>query len=128
MVKIYKYRKITDSITTYCLLEPDYNLLKTEERVQELATIDGWTYVSVPDSIILPLQPAQIFLVESESPQTARINNQVVELIRRKYLITDEIEMLRRDPYKKTAECIAYNDYVEACRAWGKRRENEAIE
>jgi hypothetical protein len=64
MAKIYKYRKITDNITTYCLLEPDYNLLgENVERVQELATIAGYTYVRVPDGIILPPQPPQIVLI-----------------------------------------------------------------
>ena len=49
MAKIYKYQKITDQFTTHCLVEPDYNLLETEDRITELCTIDGVTYVSVPE-------------------------------------------------------------------------------
>jgi len=127
MIKLYKYRKIADAITTYCLIEPDYNLLKTKERVQELATIDGWTYVSVPDSIILPEQPPQIYLVETEVPQVALINEQVVERIRRKYSINDEIKMLRVDPSKTTAEFVAYNNYAEECRVWGESEKTKLL-
>ncbi len=117
MEKIYKYRKITDDITTYCLLEPDYNLLATDERVKELATIAGYTYVSVPDGIILPPQPNNIVLIEAESPLLEIINQQVVEMIRLRYSINDEIKMLRIGPSDETS---AYNAYVESCRMWGK--------
>lgn len=117
MEKIYKYRKITDDITTYCLLEPDYNLLATDERVKELATIAGYTYVSVPDGIILPPQPNNIVLIEAESPLLEIINQQVVEMIRLRYSINDEIKMLRIGPSDETS---AYNAYVEECRACGR--------
>jgi hypothetical protein len=117
-MKIYKYRKITDSITTYCLLEPDYNLLdENAERVQELAVIAGYTYVSVPDSINLPEQPPQIVLIPAEHPSAAIINEEVVEMIRCRYSINDEIKMLRIGP---SAETSVYNAYVEECRAWGR--------
>jgi hypothetical protein len=118
MAKIYKYRKITDNITTYCLLEPDYNLLgENVERVQELATIAGYTYVRVPDGIILPPQPPQIVLIEAEHPSVALINEEVVEMIRQRYTVNDEIKMLRIGPSEETS---AYNAYVEECRAWGR--------
>jgi len=60
MGKIYKYRKVTDAITTHCLIEPDYNLIGTAKRVEELAVYDGWTYISVPDGVILPDQSGQM--------------------------------------------------------------------
>ena len=47
---IYKYQKISDAYTTYLLAEPDYELLGLEDRITELCTIDGVTYVSVPDA------------------------------------------------------------------------------
>ena len=50
---IYKYRKITDQYTTYTLIQP-------EDKGLELATIDDWTYVLIPDDSILPVQPAQV--------------------------------------------------------------------
>jgi hypothetical protein len=129
MEKIYKYRKITDDITTYCLLEPDYNLLATDERVKELATIAGYTYVSVPDGIVLPEQPEQITVeevtltdelkkaIKTASPHVQLINERVVEKIRQKYSLNDEIKMLRIPP---SDESTAYNEYIESCRMWGK--------
>lgn len=129
MAKIYKYQKITDQFTTYCLVEPDYNLLETEDRITELCTIDGVTYVSVPDSIILPEQPEQITVeeveltdelkesIKSASPHVQLINDRVVSKIREVYSLNDEIKMIRLSP---SAESTAYNEYVEACREWGR--------
>ena len=129
MIKIYKYQKITDQFTTHCLVEPDYNLLETEDRITELCTIDGITYVSVPDSIILPAQPEQITVeevvlteelkesIKSASPHVQLINDRVVSKIREVYSLNDEIKMIRLSP---SAESTAYNEYVEACREWGR--------
>lgn len=119
MGKIYKYRKVTDTLTTYCLIEPDYNLIGNSTRVKELATYDGWTYISVPDGLILPEQPGQIELIECESPQEALIDMQVVELIRRKYSINDELKILRLVANGDLTKFEAYNSYVEECRVWG---------
>ena len=129
MAKIYKYQKITDNYTTYSLVEPDYNLLETEDRITELCTIDGVTYVSVPDSITLPEQPEQITVeeveltdelkesIKSASPHVQLINDRVVSKIREVYSLNDEIKMIRLSP---SAESTAYNEYVEACREWGR--------
>ncbi|MDO9585956.1 MAG: hypothetical protein Q7I93_05690 [Syntrophales bacterium] len=129
MPKIYKYQKITDAWTTYCLAEPDYNLLDSEERITELCTVEGETFVSVPDSMALPPQPEQIVVkaveltaeldaaIRTASPHIALINERVVDRIRSRYSVNDEIKMLRIGPSPETE---AYNDYVEECRAWGK--------
>ena len=129
MTKIYKYQKVQDAYTTYCLVEPDYNLLETEDRITELCTIDGVTYVSVPDSITLPEQPEQITVeeveltdelkaaIKSESPHVQLINERVVAKIREIYSLNDEIKMIRLSP---SAESAAYNEYVESCRDWGR--------
>lgn len=129
MTKIYKYQKVQDAYTTHCLVEPDYNLLETEDRITELCTIDGITYVSVPDSITLPEQPEQITVeeveltdklkeaIKAESPHVQLINDRVVVRIREIYSLNDEIKMIRLSP---SAESTAYNEYVETCRAWGK--------
>ena len=129
MAKIYKYQKITDQFTTYCLVEPDYNLLDTDTRITELCTIDGVTYVSVPDSITLPEQPEQITVeevelteelkaaIKSESPHVQLINDRVVSKIREVCSLNDEIKMIRLSP---SEESTAYNEYVEACREWGR--------
>jgi hypothetical protein len=129
MTKIYKYQKVQDAYTTHCRVEPDYNLLETEDRITELCTIDGITYVSVPDSIILPAQPEQITVeevvltdelkaaIKSESPHVQLINERVVAKIREIYSLNDEIKMIRLSP---SEEPTAYNEYVEACREWGR--------
>ena len=129
MVKIYKYRKILDQFTTHCLAEPDYNLLETDDRVTELCAIEGVTFVSVPDSIILPPQPEEITLEEvvlteqliadirAASPHILLINDRVVAKIRERYNLNDEIKLLR---IGLSEESKAYNDYVEECRAWGR--------
>jgi hypothetical protein len=129
MTKIYKYQKVQDAYTTHCLVEPDYNLLETEDRITELCTIDGITYVSVPDSIILPAQPEQITVeevvltdelkaaIKSESPHVQLINERVVAKIREIYSLNDEIKMIRLSPSEESA---AYNEYVESCRDWGR--------
>lgn len=128
MVKIYKYQKALDQFTTHCLAEPDYNLSETEDRITELCTIGADTYVSVPDSIILPAQPEEITVVEvtltdvliaelrAVSPHVLLINDRVVAKIRETYSLNDEIKLLR---IGLSEESTAYNDYVEECRAWG---------
>ena len=127
MAKIYKYRKITDTHTTYCLREQDYNLLGTEERITELCEIDGETYVSVPDGMDLPeqkevavepvdLTEGLIADIKAASPHVRLINSRVVYSIRERYDINDEFKMLRIGPSDETAK---YNDYVEECRKWG---------
>jgi len=85
--------------------------------------------VSVPDGIKLPDQPEQISVeaveltddlkeaIKKASPHVALINERVVNMIRDKYSISDEIKMLRIGPSDETN---AYNSYAEECRAWGK--------
>ena len=128
MTKIYKYQKVQDAFTTYCLVEPDYNLLETENRITELCTIDGVTYISVPDGITLPEQPEQITVEEvaltdelkaairAASPHVQLIDERVVMKIREKYSVNDEIKLIRLGA---SDDFTAYNDYVETCRAWG---------
>jgi hypothetical protein len=130
MAKIYKYRKVTDEFTTHCLVEPDYER-EGGERITELCTIDGITYVSVPDSITLPPQPEQIVAeavdltfapdlaaaIRAASDHIRLINDRVVERIRARYTVNDEIKMLRIGPSPETE---AYNDWAEECRAWGR--------
>ena len=129
MAKIYKYQKITDQFTTYCLVEPDYNLLEAEDRITELCTIVGVTYASVPDSITLPEQPEQITVeevvlteelkaaIKAASPHVQLVNERIVARIRERYSLNDEIKMIRLSP---SEESTAYNEYVEACREWGR--------
>ena len=128
MPVIYKYQKISDAYTTYLLAEPDYDGLGLESRITELCTIDGVTYVSVPDGITLPTQPEQITVEEVTmtdelkaairvaSPHVQLIDERVVMTIREKYSVNDEIKLIRLGA---SDDFTAYNDYVETCRAWG---------
>lgn len=135
MAKILSYRKVTDEYTTYTLREPDYG--EEDDHITELCTINGVTYVSVPDGMELPEQPEQIAetlqeveltddlrkQIKKASPHIRLINQRVVEMIRDRYSVDDELKMLRLAP---SDESTAYNDYVEECRAWG-RQEKEKL-
>jgi len=115
MAKQYKYQKIITPITTYALVEPDYELLKLKERVREIGELDGFTYVEVPDSVTLPSdQP--VLLIEANL-EADKINLQTVQKIRQRYSVNDEIKMLRLGG--ATAEAKEWNTFVEKCRAEG---------
>lgn len=51
-----------------------------------------------------------------------KINGKVVEYIRAKYSIEDELKFLRVELFSKVPdpEASAYNAYVDECRAWGR--------
>jgi len=130
MPKIVSYRKhITTAITRELRL-PEEN----GQRVgQEIATVDGITYVSLPDGVALPAdQPAEIAssivdpvtltadlrkAIKSASPHVELINRRIAEKIAERYSVHDEIKLIRTAP---SAEFDAYNTYVEECRAWGR--------
>lgn len=129
MAKIYRYRKVTDEFTTHFLRGPDSTAAKEGDQIAELCTIDGITYVSVPDTVVLPEQPKEISVeevvlteelgvaIKAASPHVALVNARVVAKIREKYSVDDEFKMIRIGP---SIETEAYNDHVEACRAWGR--------
>lgn len=98
----------------------------------ELATIEGVTYVSIPDEYTLPIdQPDEIKStiktiaqddtviaeIKHVSPHVKLINERVQEKISEKYTIQDEIKLIRTSPSQQFDE---YNAYVESCRAWGR--------
>lgn len=121
---IYQYQQSTDQYTTHRMALPD--------GATELATVDGVTFVHVPDGTELPDdQPAEIAAsikavtvdvvlrdkITSASPHVALIRARVAEKIAAQYSIPDEIKLLRTAP---SAEFEVYNAYVEDCRAWGR--------
>lgn len=128
MPKIYSYKKHLTEFTTITAVEPDNQ--DAEDRITELATIDGRTYISVPDSVTLPTQPKEITLVEAilsdvlkekikkASPHVQLINQRVRNKITKKYSITDEIKILRRRDID-ALQFDEYDAYVEECIAWG---------
>ena len=126
---IKKYKKITDKYTTYSICE---------EGITELCTINGDTYISVPDDVILPKQAEQIKLVpvtltaelkeqiEEASSHIQLIKKRIREKIAEKYSIEDELKIIRNkingvDVDKYTE----YNAYVEGCIAEGKVKKEE---
>lgn len=84
MPSIIAYLKVFDAYTTYQLATPP------DVDCPELCTLDGVTYVSLPDGAVLPPQPAQIassvavvvpdaalrVAIKSASPHCALIKDQ----------------------------------------------------
>jgi hypothetical protein len=116
-MKQYKYKKIITDITTYTLIEPDYELLKLKERVQVIGELDGFTYIEVPDSVTLPTE--QPVLLLEANLESDKIDFQTVQKIRAQYSINDELKALRTAVGGNTKEFMTYNAYVEECKAAG---------
>jgi len=123
MSYIVRYQKFIDAVRTVEIALP------VNQSGQELATIDGYTYVSIPDGVTLPAQPSEITVqavtmtptlsaqIAATSPQVRVINDRVVAMIGEQYSMHEEIKLLRTAP---SEEFDIYNDYVESCRAWGR--------
>ncbi len=47
MAEIYKYRKIIGQYTTFCLVEPDYNLLERDDPAMEGVLTAEFSYLSL---------------------------------------------------------------------------------
>lgn len=133
-MQIISYQKhITTEITRELRLPDGEN----HQRIgTELATVDGITYVSLPEGAVLPAeQPAEIAAsiavvsldaatlesIKAASPHYKLINARVQERIRAKYSADEEYKLLRLAVIAATpsADFTAYNDHVESCRAWG---------
>lgn len=133
MPSLHAYRKVITAINTFEIRLPES--APGQRQGQEIATLtDGRTIVCLDDGATLPAeQPAQIAAsiealpsplpadlraqILDASPHARLINQRVVEKIRAEYSVDDEIKMLRIAP---SAETTAWNDHVEACRAWGR--------
>ena len=54
------------------------------------------------------------------------VDHEVVAMIRERYSVDDEYKMLRIGVLNpQDEEFIAYNEYVEECRAWGRERKKK---
>lgn len=129
MATIYRYQKyITREVT---------RSLEAPEESTELCTLNGWTYVSIPDGMEphteQPIEIAhtieQVVLtpelrdeISDASPHVSLIRERVRNKIAERYPIHEEIKLIRTSP---SPEFDEYNDYVESCRAWG--REQKAL-
>lgn len=107
---------------------------RNERLGTELCTIDGVTYVSLPEGAMLPGgQPTEILVsiqtlptplpdglrdeIKAASPHVRLINERVRNAIAERYSLADEIKLLRTAP---SPEMQAYDAYAEECRAWGR--------
>jgi hypothetical protein len=131
-MRILKYQKITDKYTTYTVNDE-------ENRITELCTINGDTYISVPDNVTSPKQPKEITLkpvtmtdelkeqIEETSPHIRLIKKRIKDKIRKKYSIEDELKIIRNKINGIEVEKYTeYNNYVEGCITEGKI-EKEAL-
>jgi hypothetical protein len=135
-MKIYRYQKASDAYTVYRAQGEDIN---------ELCTLDGYTYISGPDE--LPDQPAQITVeavaltdelrerIKAASPQCQLIYRRMQEQIRARYCSEDEIYLTRiavgqmsgtyeMEPHEP-AMIAEYQAFIEGVRAWGRSRRAE---
>lgn len=147
MATIYQYQKVIDKFTTHALREPDYEQLETEDRVVELCTIDGITYVSVPDAVTIPDQPEEISRtlrqvtmtnelkkrILNRSPVIAYINTQVRKKIQEDVEQSEELRLMRNEinRIRQSVNIMEDSDYKEindkilSHRQWGTQRKNE---
>lgn len=115
-------------------------------RCTELCTLDdGYTYVSVPDGVTLPQeQPASVAAslepvtladalreqIKAASPHTQLIARRVVDRIRERYSVDDELYFARimigsqsglytLEPGEMD-EVTTFKTWVEAARQWGR--------
>ncbi len=100
MPSIFAYRKVTDAYTTYQLRLP--------QDATELATVDGLTYVSVPDGQALPAeQPAQI------APSLVLLTDEQVAQLR-------DVSPYGRLVARRVAERIRAGEAAGSANAWGE--------
>ena len=137
---IYAYTKVSTPYTIIQMALP-YEM-DSENQCTELCTLEGVTYVSVPDSVTLPDQPAELTITEAtitpelrdqikaESPHCRLITERMEMRISSKYSLSDEQYFARigvgaaLGAYTfapgEQDELLAFGAYVEAARQWGR--------
>ncbi len=142
MTSIYSYTKVSTPYTTIQMALPDNQGLDDALRCTELCTLDGVTYVAVPDEVVLPDQPAEISAsvvtltdalrdqIKAASVHVALIAERMVDKIRAKYTPEDEMYFARISIGALTgqytfetgeqAAVTAYGAHVEGVRQWGR--------
>ena len=140
MTTIFAYRKVQTEYTTIEMALP-YEM-DSENQCTELCTLEGVTYVSVPDSVTLPDQPAELTITEATitpelrdqikaaSPHCRLITERMEMRISSKYSLSDEQYFARigvgaaLGAYTfapgEQDELLAFGAYVEAARQWGR--------
>lgn len=128
---LYAYTKYTTAGPNGTTLR----FINTQDNAAtELATVDGVSYVHVPESETMPDQPPEIDWrpvtpdqdlmksIRAASPNNRVINAGVVAKIRSRYSLDEEIKLLRTQP---SADFDAWNQYAEECRAWGNAQKQK---
>ena len=143
MPTIYSYQKYIDPIISRTLRLPEDD--NHGPVGIELATIDGLTYVSIPDLVALPAnQPDEIsasiaevmltdalkYAIRQVSPHTQLIAQRIVETIRSHYTPDDEMYFARIGigslfgtytlSSQELQKITIFNEFVETARQWGR--------
>ncbi len=138
MASIVGYRKASDQYSTYRLATPH------GAECTELCEIDGITYVSLPDGVVLPEQPSQIAAsvvvvtpdpalreaIKAASPHCQLIDERMRDQIRAAYSMEDELKFARigvgaaMGMYQPTSDEVqamtVFGEFVEGVRQWGR--------
>lgn len=136
---IYSYQKHIDELRTVEIALPVDGM---QRLGTELATIDGTTYVHVPDSATLPEQPIEIDVapvsltpelidaIKAASPHVRLVNERIKTKIRERYDAETEMYFARISIGAITGQytmepgeaekVAAYGAYVEEVRQWGR--------
>jgi len=106
----------------------DYGIPEIKRVVVPVARLDGYTYMYVPDDategITAPEATSEeIKEVKRASVACKRENDKVVQKIRERYSIEDELKFLRLG--NKHPDFDEYNQYCEECVAQGKARKQK---
>lgn len=107
-------------------------MLNAPEGATELCTLNGVTYVCIPDGaaidddqhseVIGTMEVVELDFelcerIKAASPHIALIQKRVREKIEEVYSVHDEIKLIRTAP---SPEFDAYNEHAELCRQWGR--------
>lgn len=134
---IYRYTKKHTpgpNGTTICHRNTETN------EITELATVDGLTYISVPDGVTLPEQPVTLEIVDMDqslreqikaaSPHSRLIGQRMIESIRAAYSVDDEMYFARigvgaamgmyQPSQSEVEEMATFGAFVEGVREWGR--------
>lgn len=142
MTSIYAYQKHSTEYTTIQMALPDNQGLDDALRCTELCTLDGVTYVAVPDEVVLPDQPTEISVgivtltdalrdqIKAASVHVALIAERMVDKIRAKYTVDDELYFARiglgglmglYEPTTSEQSAVQeFGAFVEGVRQWGR--------
>jgi hypothetical protein len=142
MTSIVSYRKVSTPYTTIQMQLPDAMGADDSVYCTELCTLDGVTYVSVPDGVTLPDQPPELTIepvtltpqlreaIKAASPHAQLIAERIIQQIRGRYTLDDELYYARlaggisTGLYAPTpdemAEVAEYGAFVEGVRQWGR--------